>query len=95
MADKQLRVDDDYCNAMAQYYAKEGSAIEEYIQEYIDILVRIQKNAIMKGNVADSLEDYIIYAKKLKGKVSSISINAQKQTQQFLSAIEIADQYLF
>lgn len=95
MAGKQLQVDDDYCNAMAQYYINEGTVIENYIQEYIDILTRIQKKAIMKGDIADSLQNYIMYANKLKGSVLAIATNAQKQALMYLAAIDDADQFLF
>lgn len=95
MAGTQLQIDDEYCEKMAQYFVDKGNVIEGFVQEYIDILNRIEDTAIMKGDIADSLKDYIAYAKKLKGSISNISSNAQKQTKQFISAIDAADQYLF
>lgn len=95
MAGTQLQIDDEYCEKMAQYFVDKGRVIEGFIQEYIDILNRIEETAIMKGDIADSLKDFIAYAKKLKGSINDISGNAQSQTKQFVSAIDSADKYLF
>lgn len=95
MAGTSLQIDDDYCKKMGKYFIKEGKLLETYISEYIDSLERIQRDAIMKGDVADSLTSYIQYAKKLEGKISEISELSKNQTNNFVKAVDKADQYLF
>ncbi len=59
MAGAALQIDDDYCNAMGQYFINEGKEIEGFLNEYISILESIKSTSIKKGNVANALESYI------------------------------------
>lgn len=90
-----LKVDDEYCNEVADYYRKYGEKINNCVNEYVIILKEIKKEAIKKGNVADALESYISYSKKMNGKFLRLAKDAQKYTKKYVEKIDDADQYLF
>jgi len=95
MAESSLKIDDDYCTAVGKYCSKQGGYLEEYIKQYITILQGIKKDAIKSGDVAKALDAYIKYAKKLENQIGNISTNAQQQANNFIKAVDNADQYLF
>lgn len=95
MAGNSLQIDDEYCEGMKKYYTEQGIKLEGYLSEYIGILESVSKNAIKKGDVHNSLNSYISYAKKLKGQINSASKTAEKQVGSFLKSVDSADQYLF
>lgn len=95
MAETSLKIDDDYCSAVADYFNKQGVNLNTYIKQYISILKDIKNDAIVSGDVAKALDAYITYVKKLENQIDSISANAQKQTNNFLKAVDDADLYLF
>lgn len=95
MAGNSLQIDNEYCEKMKTYYVNQGIKLESYLSEYITILENISRSAIKKGDVHMALNNYIAYAKRLKGQINSISITAQNQVSNFLNQIDEADQYLF
>lgn len=95
MAERSLKIDDDYCLAVAKYYSKQGTYLDECVKQYITILQGIRKDAIKGGDVARALDVYISYAKKLENQIGKISANAQQQANNFIKAVDNADQYLF
>lgn len=95
MAESSLKIDDDYCTEVAQYYSKQGGYLDEYIKQYITILQGIKKDAIIGGDVSKALDQYIKYAKKLENQIGNISTNVQQQANNFIKAVDDADEYLF
>ncbi|TGY39943.1 hypothetical protein E5347_16215 [Clostridium sartagoforme] len=95
MAESSLKIDDDYCKEVAEYFSKQGGYLDEYVKQYITILQGIKKDAIKGGDVAKALDAYIQYAKKLENQIGNISANAQQQAKNFIKAVDDADQYLF
>ena len=95
MASNQCIIDDSYCTAMGAYFKRQGDQLDEMVTEYINVLKTIRRTAILKGEMRDTLEIYITYAEKMKGKIGEISATAQSQVAKFLSSVDEADQYLF
>lgn len=95
MAGSSLKIDDDYCKTMGQFFVQQGNNIESFLNEYIAILESINKTSIQKGEVAGALNSYIRYAKKIRGQINYISNNARNQVTTFLNRVDFADQYLF
>lgn len=95
MADKQLIIDDDYCNAIAEYYVKQGAHLDSAINEYIRILKEIRLYGITDGEVAKALSNYISYAEKLKEQMGNISKISKTHVTNFLNKVDRADKYLF
>lgn len=95
MAGRSLQIDDDYCARIGNYFVTQGNEIDILIDEYITILQSIRKDAIKSGEVADALDVYISYASKMKNQIGTISRNAKQQVNNFINAVDAADQYLF
>lgn len=95
MADQELIIDDDYCRKMGEFFARQGKQLDEYIIRYISILKGIKQNAITSGATSDALTVYIGQAEKLSRRITAVSENAQKCTEDFLSEINKADKLQF
>lgn len=95
MIDKNLIIDDDYCINASKYIYDEGAKLDFYIVEYLIILKRICDNALVNGETAKALRDYVEYANKLKGSIRDLSIVIRININEFISKIDDADQYLF
>lgn len=95
MASNELIIDDEYCQAMGNYYVSQGQQIDQIISEYISILQDVRNRAIISGDVAKALTAYMSYANRLNKQIGNISTTAKKQVDAFLSKVDVADQYLF
>lgn len=95
MASNQCIIDDKYCLEMGSYFKKQGDRLDRMISDYISVMEFARTFGTRDGEVHDAMGDYIEYAKKLKGKFSLASQNAQSQVNKFLTQIDEADQYLF
>lgn len=95
MASNQCIIDDSYCVAMGNYFKRQGEQLDKMISDYIEVVKSVRDSAITKGSVHDTLTSYITYAEKMKGKIGTLSQNAQSQVGKFLSRVDDADQYLF
>lgn len=95
MAENSLKIDDDYCKSVGDFYKAEGEKFDGYVKRYITILQEIKADAIKRGDVSTALSTFITYAQKLEEQIGEISQNAQKQAKGFIEAVDDADQYLF
>lgn len=95
MAENELIIDDEYCASMASYFYAQGNHLNIMVKNYIDAVEKVKSNAIKEGEVAEALEAYITYVKKLDEQIKEISIIVKKQVEDFLTQIDDADEYLF
>lgn len=95
MANGNLMVDDEYCQNMGNYLQKKGCELDRIVTEYINILQEINNTAIMNGETAEVLSQYIECCRKLEGKITYLSNVANQTVTQFLSDVDTADDYLF
>lgn len=95
MAEKDLIIDDDYCTSMGNYFYLQGQMLNTMIKAYIATLEKVRSNAIKEGEVADALDAYLVYVKKLDGQIKEISVIAKNQVSDFLTQVDSADEYLF
>ena len=98
MAKGDLIIDDEYIFDMAGDFNKFDDAFNDAIDKYIIELEKLRSTGIKSGDVAKSLDVYILQAKKLKSSFLLISKNincAGKNTSEFGIQIDHADQYLF
>ena len=95
MASQDLIIDDDFCEALGQYFVKKGEELDLKISDYIAVLQDLRKKGIVSGDVAAALSSFISYASILKKQIGSISSDTNKQISNFLSQIDAADKYLF
>lgn len=54
-----LIVDDDYIKELGQYFEEQGKYIEEFTDEYNAILQRVVDGGIIKGKMAEALEEFM------------------------------------
>ncbi len=95
MADKQLIIDDDYCNQMSEYFIKQEEHLDSVISQYITILQEIKNTAITSGDVSDALSEYIGYAQKLNNQIGNVSTITKTHISNFLKKVDEVDKYLF
>lgn len=95
MASQDLIIDDDFCEALGDYFVKKGEELDLKISNYIAILQELRRRGILSGDVAIALSSFISYASVLKKQIGSISSDMNKQVNTFLSRIDEADRYLF
>ena len=65
------------------------------VKDYIAAVEKVRSNAIKEGEVAEALDVYITYVKKLYEQIEEISVIAQNQVNDFLTQVDNADEYLF
>lgn len=95
MASNELIIDDDYCRAMGEYFAKQGEKMDILVTEYISILQNIKNKAITSGDVSEALSAYIDCVKKLDNQIGDISESTKIQINSFLARVDLEDRYLF
>ncbi len=95
MASNELIIDDDYCNAMGEYFVKQGEEIDKLIMDYINILNEVKDKAIISGDVNKALSTYISYVKKLNRQIGQLSNSIKTQIDNFLVRVDKEDEYLF
>lgn len=95
MAANQLIVDEDYCNAMGDFFNRQGENLESMILEYVSELKTIRNAAVIDGAVSQALEEFITYSEKLKNQIGPVSSVAKTSVTKYLQEIDEKDQYLF
>lgn len=95
MADHTLVIDDEYIMGVGSHCKNRGRALEEILVEYISILEEIRSEAILGGEIATALGDYIGCVKLRKERITAISNNVKTVTNNFVADIDEADAYLF
>lgn len=91
----ELIVNDEYCEAMAQYYQRMGNRIETILEDYLSAMNRASAYGIPSGDTADALREFISCAEQLKGDIGEISDLASQYAKNFVSKIDRADRYLY
>ena len=95
MADNSLKIDDDYCIEMGDYYVKMGDALEDVLRKYVNILESIRSDAWIKGHGARGLDTYIAEANRLTGKISNLASTASGHARSFIASVDNADKFLY
>lgn len=95
MAATEIKIDDDYVTEMGKYIQTQFDDLDEAYQLYIDIMIGIKSQGIMKGKTADAIEAFIEYAKVIEGKVCELGENAKKLCDNYITDVDLIDQYLF
>ena len=91
MAGTELIIDDDYVNEMADFLNTRATNLQEGIQ----ILDNIRRDAIKQGATADALDTFISYAKNLSNVVEELGQTAKETCNTFISDVDESDEFLF
>lgn len=95
MAGTELKIDDEYVTEMGKYFIDKGEELQGYIDKYIQILDKIRTDAIIEGDTAKALDEFIGFSKNLNVIIQELGKNAKKQSEGFAIEIDKADSYLF
>lgn len=90
-----LIVDDDYIEKQVNHIKNGLMKMDTVIDLYIKCLNQMSQDVIQDGATAMALEIYISYAKQLQGDLKEIGDNTSSLLNNYLLAIDHADQYLF
>jgi len=97
MSGEQLIVDDVYFkNQSSSYYSRMGvNIIDKMLENYIEKMQQVKDIAIVDGETAEALQEFIDKAQSLKGCSGQIGEELKKLTKYFIEAIDDADDILF
>ena len=95
MAEVQLIVDDEYCKERGRFLKNKGEKLDQIVTEYVKILQEIRGFAIMEGETANILSQYIDCCHRLESQITVLSNAVDGTITCFLSAVDEADDYLF
>lgn len=95
MANGDLIIDDESCQAMANHCVQEAERLEALIERYLTCLNNANKNGLTSGSAAKAFSAYITYASKLKGQLNELSGTISDLVSSFIGAVDDADEYLF
>lgn len=95
MAGTELKIDDDYVTEMATYLGEKGTELQGYVDKYIQILKNIRTDAIIEGDTAKALDEFITFSENLNTEIQKLGENGKKQAEGFAVEIDDADSYLF
>lgn len=95
MAKKDIRIDDEYFNAMGIFYSKEYGELQDGVDKYIKIMESIIEDAIIEGKTAKALESFVNYAKVLSGIIKPLGEECKGLCINYLSEIDEADSFLY
>lgn len=95
MADHAIVIDDEYIVDVGRHCKNRGRNLEDILVDYIGILEEIRKEAIIDGEIAFALSDYIECVKMLREHMTTISDNVKTVAYNFVAAVDEADAFLF
>jgi len=101
--DANLIINDEYVSSVARMRNSEGLKLDMnhgnskdcILYAYISILESIKNEAIISGEIANALEQYISCAKLLQGRLKEISEDLEDLCEYFIEEIDSADKYIF
>lgn len=93
MAD--LIVDDENLEEIGNYFKEFSSKLQLYLDEYTNILGEIKAEAIISGDISNTLDAFIMCAKALNSSISDLGIEIKNSVDRYLEEIDEKDQYLY
>ncbi len=93
--DINLVIDDDYVTTVGVLCRKRGNELEDILDTYMLILKEIEEEALTAGEISTTLNEYRSCVELLNEQIASISKDIEKICKNFISAINVADDYLF
>ncbi len=90
-----LIVSDDEFAALADTYKAIGTAAEDKLKRYCDILKTICSNAISDGATFENLRGFLSQAQMMKGQISQLTKAWSSEFSTYVSEVNRADQYLY
>ena len=95
MAGIDIKIDDDYVEKAGVNIKNWSNALQQNISAYINILDDITTTGITSGSTHDALVAFKQYAENLKDVIGDIGEDSNTLCQNFLSAVDETDSYLY
>ena len=93
--DPNLIISDEYVEDVGTYCVKRGRTLEDIMDSYLGILREIKNEAIITGEISQTLEEFIDCVSQLNNQLKDISNNVYAASVQFVSDVNDADSFLF
>ena len=93
--DPNLMICDEYIEAVGEACAKRGNVLDEILYSFIMILKEIRQEAIMEGEIAQALGEFIECVSRLRNQLWEISDNVNEACKYFVIDIDAIDSFLF
>ncbi len=88
-------IDDDFVNEMESFMASQGERFENFLGEYMDILIKVSLEGVKGGKTRESLLRYVGLAQQLKGSVGGVSEMGMSILKKYMEDIDAADSFLY
>ena len=95
MLDSSLIFTDEYYLQLSDVVIENGNQMEIFLSRYLSILKEIRNTAILSGEVADKLTDFIYLVSQLEDNIDYCSNMLARQCKNLIHAVDSADSFLF
>ncbi len=95
MGTSEVRIDDDYILTTGSNLKEWYSDLQDGIDEYISIMEGIVGDAIMEGETAESLKEFLEFVKALSGEIEPIGEECEKILISYKNDVDQADDVLY
>ena len=95
MANAEIKIDDEYFNAMGILFSEWSSDLQDGIDKYINILNAILEDSIMEGDTSTALQAFAEFAKNLSGIIREMGTEVKGLCLNYITEIDKADEYLY
>lgn len=95
MAYADIKINDEYVNNMGKIYSEWCEELQKGIDNYLSIMDTIATSAIIEGETADAVKDFISYAKTLSGIVEPLGQECMNMCSNYLVEVDKADSELY
>lgn len=95
MANVDIKLDDEYIKNMGKLYGEWCEELQKGIDSYILIMNTILSEAIIEGETAEALKEFVSYAKTLSGIIEPLGNECQNMCNNYLVEIDKADSELY
>lgn len=93
--DSNLIISDEYIEEVGKACAKRGNVLDEILYSFILILKEIRQEAIIEGETAQALGEFIDCISRLRNQLQDISDNVNEACKYFVIDVNDADSFLF
>ena len=94
--DPNLVIDDHFVErVVGRPVAYHLRCVDENYKKYIEILEKVNSLAVISGDTAEALQEFIVCAKELSGFLTDYGQQLRDTCESYISEINIADDYLF
>lgn len=92
---KRILINDDEIYEIGDFCDDMGKKLQDMIDDYLDLLKKINTDALMKGDPAEALNSFISYGEILKNVIKDTGDSIEDYAEEYVDLIDEKDSYLF